>query len=157
MTDLERGRGTCVIEGTENGMAVLTGQAPASEMVDYQAEVISYSKGRGRLSCSLKGYEPCHNTQEVMEKIAYDPERDTENPTDCVLFPRGGICGELGSCKGIYACGQRDFLGSAEDGRGRPGVRSFLQQRRKAEGSSFPGNLAGNRGDRCYLRAHLLF
>ena len=89
MTDLEKRSGTCVIEETENGMAVLTGQAPASEMVDYQAEVISYSKGRGRLSCSLKGYEPCHNTQEVMEKIAYDPERDTENPTGSVFCFHG--------------------------------------------------------------------
>ena len=58
-------------------------------MRDYQKEVIAYTKGYGRLFCSLKGYEPCHNALEVMEQSGYDPERDTENPTGSVFCAHG--------------------------------------------------------------------
>ena len=47
-------------------MTILTGTAPVSAMRDYQTEVIAYTKGHGRLSCTLKGYEPCHNAEEVI-------------------------------------------------------------------------------------------
>ena len=61
---------------------MITGSAPVSEMRDYQLEVTSYTKGRGRLFCTLKGYAPCHNAEEVIEQIGYDSEGDLDNPTD---------------------------------------------------------------------------
>ena len=60
---------------------VLVGTAPAATMRDYQMEVNSYSRGRGRLSCTFKGYRPCHNAEEIIEAKGYDPEGDLENPT----------------------------------------------------------------------------
>jgi len=61
-------------------MAVLVGSAPVVTMRNYQKEVVAYTKGLGRLFCSFKGYEPCHNAQEVIERIGYDSERDVEIP-----------------------------------------------------------------------------
>ena len=58
-------------------------------MQDYQREVISYTKGRGRLSCSLSGYKPCSNAEEVLTAIGYDSERDLENPTGSVFCAHG--------------------------------------------------------------------
>ena len=55
----------------------------------YGMEVIQYTRGRGRLSCLFDGYAPCHNTPQVLEKLAYDPERDTENPADSVFCSHG--------------------------------------------------------------------
>lgn len=89
MTDIENRFGTCVLEETYDGMAVLTGQAPVAAMMGYQTEVTSYSKGRGHLICTLKGYESCHNTEEVIEQIGYDPDRDTENPSGSVFCSHG--------------------------------------------------------------------
>lgn len=89
MNDMEQRSGTCVLEESRDGMAVLTGQAPAVCLTEYQAEVTSYSRGRGRLSCSLLGYRPCHNTEEVITRIGYDPERDTDNPTGSVFCAHG--------------------------------------------------------------------
>lgn len=89
MNDMEQRSGTCVLEESRDGMAVLTGQAPAVCLTEYQAEVTSYSRGRGRLSCSLLGYLPCHNTEEVITRIGYDPERDTDNPTGSVFCAHG--------------------------------------------------------------------
>lgn len=89
MSDIERMYGSFEIPQTEGEMSVLTGSAPVSEMCDYQKEVITYTKGHGRLFCVLKGYEPCHNAEEVIEKIGYDSERDVENPTGSVFCSHG--------------------------------------------------------------------
>ncbi|MGN0158362.1 MAG: NYN domain-containing protein [Brotaphodocola sp.] len=89
MSDMERMQGTFDAPVTEGDMTLLTGSAPVVTMRDYQREVISYTRGRGRLSCVLKGYEPCHNEEEIIEQIGYDPEADLENPTGSVFCAHG--------------------------------------------------------------------
>jgi small GTP-binding protein len=89
MTDIEKMYGTCEISETNGEFAVLVGSAPVVTMRNYQQEIIAYSKGLGRLFCSLKGYEPCHNQEEVIENIGYDSERDIENPTGSVFCAHG--------------------------------------------------------------------
>ncbi len=89
MTDIEKMHGTCQISHIEGEMAVLTGSAPVVTMRNYQKDVIAYTKGLGRLFCSLKGYEPCHNTEEIIEMMGYDSERDVENPTGSVFCANG--------------------------------------------------------------------
>ncbi|EOS22761.1 small GTP-binding protein domain protein [Lachnospiraceae bacterium 3-1] len=89
MTDIERMHGTTEPPQIQGDMAVLIGNAPVASMGDYQREVISYTRGNGRLFCSLKGYEPCHNPTEVIERIAYDPEHDLENSPDSVFCAHG--------------------------------------------------------------------
>lgn len=91
MSDIGQMNGN--FEGPEaedkQGMVRLTGTAPASEMRDYQREVWAYTKGRGRITFTLKGYEPCHNAEEVIEQIGYDSERDIDNPTGSVFCAHG--------------------------------------------------------------------
>ena len=89
MSDIERMSGSFENPQTEGEMSVLAGSAPVSEMCDYQKEVIAYTKGQGRLFCTLKGYEPCHNAKEVIEKVGYDSERDVKNPTGSVFCSHG--------------------------------------------------------------------
>ena len=97
MMDIERMHGTISYDAYEqeengvaaNGMRRLTGSAPVATMQNYQREVITYTKGTGRLFTTLKGYLPCHNTEEVIAQIGYDPERDTENPTGSVFCAHG--------------------------------------------------------------------
>lgn len=68
----------------------LTGEAPAAQMQDYMAQVVSYTRGKGRLFCEFSGYAPCHNAQQVIEQCAYDPLRDPENTPDSVFCAHGG-------------------------------------------------------------------
>ena len=89
MTDIQKMLGEFDPPKTEGEMTVLTGSAPVVTMRDYQKEVISYTSGRGRLSCILKGYYPCHNQEEVVEAVGYDPEADLENPTGSVFCAHG--------------------------------------------------------------------
>ena len=68
---------------------VLTGTAPTAAMQSYPMEVVGYTRGRGHLSLSLDGYRPCHNAQQVIEAIGYEPEHDLDNPADSVFCSHG--------------------------------------------------------------------
>lgn len=89
MTDIQQMGGTFSQPQTMGEMTVISGKVPVSEMRDYSSEVISYTSGKGRLSCILCGYEPCHNSEEVINSIGYDSEHDLENPADSVFCSHG--------------------------------------------------------------------
>ncbi len=76
-------------ETTTDGSALIHGKAPVSEMNHYSADVIQYTHGRGKLSCTFSGYEECHNAEEVIASFDYDPDRDTDNPCDSVFCSHG--------------------------------------------------------------------
>ena len=89
MHDIQNMHGSFDGPFLEGELAVFTGSAPAAQMTGYQKEVTAYSHGRGRLSCALKGYEPCHDARQVVAAIGYDPEQDTENPASSVFCAHG--------------------------------------------------------------------
>lgn len=89
MADVQKMCGSFESPEIDGDMAVLTGTAPVVNMRGYQTEVISYTRGRGRMFTSLKGYEECHNAEEVIEICGYDPEADLENPTSSVFCAHG--------------------------------------------------------------------
>ena len=81
--------GTFSSPETHGDMAVLTGRAPVSTMRDYPAEVAAYTRGRGRISCTVAGYDTCHNAQEVIAESGYEPTRDPDNTPDSVFCAHG--------------------------------------------------------------------
>lgn len=89
LNDIQKMSGEFEAPENDGEMAVITGSVPVAEMRDYQREVAGYSKGRGRLSCTLKGYYPCHNAEEIIEAFAYDPDADMDNPTGSVFCTHG--------------------------------------------------------------------
>lgn len=89
LNDIQRMYGSFKPPEMEGDMTVITGTAPVVTMRDYQKEVTAYSRGRGRVFCTLKGYEPCHNAEEVIASIGYDSEADVENPTGSVFCAHG--------------------------------------------------------------------
>ena len=89
MADIQNMSGDFKPPEIEEDRAVLTGCAPVAKMRGYQAQVMAYSKGLGRLTCVMKGYEPCHNADEVIAQAAYDPELDVEHTPDSVFCSHG--------------------------------------------------------------------
>ena len=89
LNDIQRMYGSFEPPEMEGDMTVITGTAPVVTMRDYQKEVVSYTHGTGKLFCSLKGYAPCKNQDEVVQNIGYDPEADLENPTGSVFCAHG--------------------------------------------------------------------
>ena len=89
LSDIQRMNGSFQPPVTEADMTLLTGEAPVSAMRDYQTEVVSYTKGRGRLFCALSGYQPCLEQEKTVAEVGYDPESDLENPTSSVFCAHG--------------------------------------------------------------------
>lgn len=89
MTDITQMGGTFEPPETIGDMARIAGSAPVSAMRDYTKDVISYTSGRGRLNCILKGYDICHNAEEVIAEKKYNFDADIENPADSVFCSHG--------------------------------------------------------------------
>ena len=90
MTDIQGMGGTVEPPEQEGELSLLTGHAPVAGLRDYWREVTAYTRGRGRLSCTPRGYEPCPDQEKVVAELGYDPERDVENTPDSVFCAHGG-------------------------------------------------------------------
>ena len=89
MTDLDQMGARFDPPETIGDFAVLTGSAPVAAMEDYPQSVTAYTRGLGRFSCALKGYEPCKNQSKIVAELGYDPEADLENSPDSVFCDHG--------------------------------------------------------------------
>ncbi|MBQ7504824.1 MAG: TetM/TetW/TetO/TetS family tetracycline resistance ribosomal protection protein [Ruminococcus sp.] len=89
MSDIQMMSGSFNPPESVGEFSVLTGTAPAVNMHDYSRDVAQYTHGAGKLTCRLKGYEPCHNSDEVIEEIGYNPDSDADNPCDSVFCSHG--------------------------------------------------------------------
>lgn len=89
MTDIQNMSGKFGTPMIEEETTVLTGSAPVSLMRGYQKEFTAYTGGRGRMAVSLKGYDVCHNQEEVLAASTYDSEADLANPTGSVFCAHG--------------------------------------------------------------------
>ncbi len=89
MSDLQRMNGKFETPQQQDATAIITGSCPVATMQGYQRDVSNYTHGKGRLSYALKGYEPCHDAQEVIERFHYDPDSDLENSADSVFCSHG--------------------------------------------------------------------
>lgn len=118
MMDIERMHGSCELSETNGEMAILTGSAPVVNMKNYQREVIAYTRGLGKLFCNLKGYEPCHNSEEVIKNLGYDSESDLANPTGSIFCAHGAgfyvSWDQVKDYMHIESCLQKDSQKSAQ-------------------------------------------
>ena len=89
MSDIQNRGGTFDPPETNGEFSILMGTAPVATMRDYPMEVIAYTKGRGRISLTVDGYRPCHNTDEVVQQMDYHPEADLEHTPDSVFCSHG--------------------------------------------------------------------
>lgn len=89
MADIQKMQGTFSAPKTEGNMTAITGTAPVVNMREYTSEVIAYTKGMGKLTCTPGGYAPCHNAEEVIEAAGYDSETDLDNPTGSIFCSHG--------------------------------------------------------------------
>ena len=87
--DLETKHAQVTIEDNLNGNMTIHGKGPVRLLMNYQKDVIAYTKGKGSFSCTLDGYFPCEDESEIIEKIGYDSELDFRNPTGSVFCAHG--------------------------------------------------------------------
>ena len=89
MNDLQNRSAVFEIDEAGENTTVIVGRAPVATLGDYTRELISYTRGEGRIFCTADGYEPCHNQDEIVEQSGYDPEADLENTPHSVFCAHG--------------------------------------------------------------------
>ena len=89
MTDLQQMSADFSAPEICDEMSIIKGSAPVSTMRGYNAEITAYTSGKGKLFTNFKCYDVCHNTDEVIENIGYNPDSDTENPSSSVFCAHG--------------------------------------------------------------------
>ena len=89
MSDIQKMYGSFNPPEQRGDRSILSGTCPVSEMGDYLKEVLRYTHGEGRLNCALKGYDVCHNAEEVIRSIGYNADGDTQNTADSVFCSHG--------------------------------------------------------------------
>ena len=89
ITDIRAMAGIFDAPETVGGDSVLKGKVPASQVRDYADTLAAFTQGRGQLQLTLRGYEPCHNPEEVIAAAGYDPEADLANTPDSVFCAHG--------------------------------------------------------------------
>jgi len=89
MSDIQKLNGTFDVPQSINGKSTITGRGPVATFMDYQLELISFTRGTGRISFNFAGYDECHNTEEVIEKYGYDKDSDEEYTSNSIFFAKG--------------------------------------------------------------------
>lgn len=89
MADITRMCGTFTAPEISGDISVISGTAPVSTMREYHKELMAYSHGMGRLNLSLAGYEPCHNQEEIVAALGYNPDADLGHPSSSVFCAHG--------------------------------------------------------------------
>ena len=89
MSDLTQMGGSFATPELIGEEAVVTGKVPVQEARYYAREVQTYTRGRGRFSFAVRGYERCRDQEKIVSSIGYDPERDVENTADSVFCSHG--------------------------------------------------------------------
>ena len=89
MTDLNARFGKFDAPIVDGDNSIITGTAPVATLNGYQTELIAYTGGLGKLECRMAGYAPCHNQEEVLELLSYDPEADMRQPSASVFCSHG--------------------------------------------------------------------
>lgn len=134
MSDIQKMGGSFNEPEMWEGVSLLKGKAPVSEMNGYSGEVSSYTRGFGHLSCVLSGYEPCHNQEEIIEAIGYDPNRDGENTGDSVFCTGGsGVTVKWDEADELFHVehGWKGGGGDAYDNRNFPSEARRLEKPKK--------------------------
>ena len=151
MTDIQRMGGSFGEPETASSadMLLLRGTAPASELLGYNRELLSYTGGAGRLTCALKAYEPCHNEEEIIDRFGYDSEADLDNPTGSIFCSHGAGFAVSWDQMENYMHIKDSALIWGPGGRGKDS-RSAGSQKGSAAGD---GAFAGEVSDQAYKEA----
>lgn len=89
LSDIQKKHGEFDPPEIAQDYAAISGYGPIATFLNYYREIVEFSKGRGTIHCEFSGYRPCHNSQQVIEEIAYEPEHDLENTPDSVFCTKG--------------------------------------------------------------------
>ncbi|WP_434799596.1 GTP-binding protein [Terrisporobacter vanillatitrophus] len=89
ISDIQKMSGSFNIKDSSNNKSIISGRGPVSEFMDYPLELISFTKGRGRITFNYDGYDQCHNSEEVLKNRNYDKNSDKLYTSNSIFCSKG--------------------------------------------------------------------
>jgi ribosomal protection tetracycline resistance protein len=89
LSDIQQAHGTFENPVTIGEKTMIKGLVPVSTFMNYNTTFAAFTNGKGSLSLQFKGYDHCHNTDEVIEKIGYNKESDPAYTSTSIFCAKG--------------------------------------------------------------------
>jgi len=89
ISDIQKLNGSFNPPDTRLNKVTITGRGPVSTFMDYSSEILTFTKGKGSINLIFDGYDVCHNTEEVIERLAYNKNADIEYSSSSVFCSKG--------------------------------------------------------------------
>lgn len=89
LSDVQKMNGTFNEQQSVGDRVIITGRGPVATFMDYSLEFQALSKGKGGLSLMYGGYDVCHNSEEVIERIGYNKDADPEYTSSSIFCAKG--------------------------------------------------------------------
>ena len=89
MSDISKMSGEFEPPIINENTTTIIGRGPVSKFMDYQLDIISFSKATGSISYIFDGYDVCHNTDEVLEARGYNKDSDIEYTSNSIFCSKG--------------------------------------------------------------------
>lgn len=89
LADIQKASGTFEPPETIGVKVVIKGRAPVATFMNYPRELLSFTAGKGVINLVFSAYDPCHNQEEVIERINYDKDRDSEYSSSSIFCAKG--------------------------------------------------------------------
>lgn len=89
IADIQKLNGSFNPPETRLNKVTITGRGPVSTFMDYSSEILTFTKGKGSINLIFDGYDVCHNTEEVIERLGYNKNADIEYSSSSVFCSKG--------------------------------------------------------------------
>ena len=89
ISDIQKLNGIFESPDIQMDKVVIKGRGPVATFMDYGKELIKVTKGKGKISFNFAGYDVCHNSEEIIEKINYNKDADIEYTSSSVFCSKG--------------------------------------------------------------------
>lgn len=89
ISDIQRLNGTFDPPETKLSKVTIIGRGPVATFMDYSAEILTFTKGKGSINLIFDGYDICHNQEEVIDKLEYDKNADIEYSSSSIFCSKG--------------------------------------------------------------------
>lgn len=89
ISDIQRLKGSFNPPDNKLNKVTITGRGPVSTFMDYSAEILTFTKGKGSINLIFDGYDVCHNSEEVIERLGYNKNADIEYSSSSIFCSKG--------------------------------------------------------------------
>lgn len=89
LSDIQKLHGSFEAPKISGNRVTVIGRGPVAEFMNYAMDITEITNGKGKISFNFDGYDICHNSEVVINKIGYNKNSDMEYTSTSVFCSKG--------------------------------------------------------------------